>query len=157
MEQNNKDNLFELQVDHQATAYLGDAARWAKFLAIVGFILCGIILLVAIFAGSFFAGTFGRLGGESGVNGMAGVGAAGGAFITIVYIIIAALYFFPCLYLYNFASKMQTALRSNDQEQLNNSFRNLKACYRFLGILMIIYLGFLALAIIFGALGSAFR
>jgi hypothetical protein len=157
MEQNNKDNLFELQVDHQATAYLGDTARWAKFLAIIGFIACGLIVLMAIFAGSFIAGSFGRLGGESGISGAGGLAAAGGAFFTILYLAIAVLYFFPCLYLFNFAKKMQIALRSNDQEQLNHSFRNLKALYRFLGILAIIGLGFWALGIIFAIIGSAFH
>jgi hypothetical protein len=157
MEQNTQAPLFELQVDHQASAYLGDTARWAKFMAIVGFIMCGLIVLIAIFAGSIFATVFSRFGSESGASGMSGLGSAGAVAISIVYILIALLYFFPCLYLYNFASKMQTALRSNDQEQLNQSFKNLKACYRFVGVLMIIYLGFIALAIIFGIIGAAFH
>ena len=31
-------NLFELQVDQPSMSYLKDAARWARFLAIIGFI-----------------------------------------------------------------------------------------------------------------------
>jgi hypothetical protein len=52
---------------------------------------------------------------------------------------------------------MQVALRSNDQSQLNQSFRNLKACYRFMGILMIICLCIWGLGIIFAIIGAAFR
>jgi hypothetical protein len=61
----------------------------------------------------------------------------GGAF-AVVYIVIALVYFFPCLYLYNFANRMKIALLNNDQVQLNISFKNLRALYRFIGILMII-------------------
>jgi hypothetical protein len=49
---------------------------------------------------------------------------------------------------------MKTALYSNDQEHLNNSFMNLKNLYKLMGILTIVYLGFLALALILG-IGSA--
>jgi hypothetical protein len=150
MEPNTSTSLFELQVDHESSSYLRETTRWGKFLAIVGFVLCGLLVLVALFAGSFMAASFGRLGSG-------GAGAGLGAFVSVLYIIVALVMFFPNLYLYNFASKMQVALRNNDQAQLNQSFRNLKSCYRFLGILMIIYLSFLALALIFGVIGAAFR
>lgn len=142
MEQNSETHLFDLQVDHQASAYLGETARWARFLAIVGFIFCAFFVLIAIFAGSLFAGAFGRLGG------IGGMGAIGGVMLSFFYFALAVLCFFPCLYLYHFASKMQIALRNNVQEELNQSFRSLKSCYRFLGILMIILLGFYGLGIV---------
>ncbi|HEX9512801.1 MAG TPA: DUF5362 family protein [Puia sp.] len=144
MEQNTE-SLFELQVDHNASAYLGETARWAKFLAILGFICSGILVLVALFAGSFIATLAGGMGGASYLGGM----------ISFVYIVIALVMFFPNLYLFNFASRMQVALRSNDQEQLTRSFGSLKSCYRFIGILMIIYLGLILLFFIFGLLGRA--
>jgi len=143
-------SLFELQVDHEATVYLKDAARWAKFLAIMGFVFCGLFVLIGLFAGSFMATMYGTMN-----TGRAGI--MGGAFFTIIYIGLALLYFFPCLYTFNFAKKMQMALRSNDQLQLNQSLRNLKACYRYMGILMIIGLCFWGLAIVAGVIGSAFR
>jgi hypothetical protein len=146
MEQNTESSLFELQVDHNVSSYLGETARWAKFLAILGFIGCGFLLLVAIFFGSYFSAAFGRLGGLGYMGGL----------VSFIYIGMAALYFFPCLYLYNFASKMQVALRSNDQEQLSQSFRNLKSCYRFVGILVIIMLALWLLLIVLGLIGAAF-
>jgi hypothetical protein len=149
MEQNTNTSLFDLHIDPQSSAYLGETAKWAKFLAILGFVLCGICVLVAIFAGSFLAGALSRYG--------QGGGMIGGAFFSVIYILLALLYFFPCLYLYNFASKMQVALRNNDQEQLAQSFRNLKSCYKFLGILMVIMLSFYALALIIGIFAASFR
>ena len=148
------ESLFELHVDHNGSAYLKETARWAKFMAILGFVFCAVYVLIALFAGSLMA-RLSTLGGNAG----AGTGAAliGGGLISVIYIMIAVLYFFPCLYLYNFAAKMQTALRANDQDQLNLSFRNLKSCYRFMGILMIIALSFIVLACLFAVIGLATR
>jgi len=153
MEQNSQTGLFELHIDAPSSAYLNETAKWAKFLAIVGFIMCGLIVIVAFFAGSIFSAAFSRAGQEGGLS--AATGGIGGGFITVIYILVALLYFFPCLFLFKFASKMKVALRTNDQEQLADSFKNLKACFRFLGILTIIVLSFYALALIFLVIGAA--
>jgi len=151
MEPNMETSLFELQVDHDASNYLRDAARWAKFLAIVGFVFCGLIVLAALFAGSILAGSIGAMSGSRSGASM------GGAMVSVVYIGVGLLYFFPCLYTFNFASKMQVALRNNDQAHLNVAFKNLRSCYRFMGILTIICLCLWALGIIFAIIGAAFR
>jgi len=80
-----------------------------------------------------------------------------GAFVSVFYILMALLYFFPCLYLFNFASKMQIALRNNDQDHLNESFKNLKSTFRFVGILTIVSLGLGLLVFVLGMIGAAFR
>ncbi|HLZ86537.1 MAG TPA: hypothetical protein VKQ52_04840, partial [Puia sp.] len=65
--------------------------------------------------------------------------------------------FFPCLYLYNFATRMRVALRNNDQDQLNIAFKNMRALYRFVGVLMIICLGFWVLFILILIISTAGR
>src|SRR5450755_1753744 len=99
MEQSTESSLFTLQIDHQGSSFLGETARWAKFLAILGFISCGLIVLAAIFAGSIFS----MISRENNVSLAGGFGTA----VSVVYILLALLYFFPCFYLFNFASKMQ--------------------------------------------------
>lgn len=149
MEQNTPTtNLFDLHVDVQSSAYLAETSKWAKFLAILGFIFCGLIILVAIFAGSILSSMVSRYGGDT----MPGFG---GAFISIIYILVALLYFFPCLYLFRFATKMQVALKNNDQEILVGSFKNLKSCFRFVGILTIVVLSLYVLFLIFVIIGLA--
>ncbi|WP_205511465.1 DUF5362 family protein [Longitalea arenae] len=137
-------HLFELQVDQQSISYLGETARWARFLSIVGFVLCGLMIIFALFAGSILT-TFARLGNRDALTSNMGLG---GAFVSLVYIVIALLYFFPCLYLFNFSGKMQMALRNNDQTHLNASFANLKSCFKFVGILTIVFLSFYLLGTI---------
>ena len=148
METNENLLAAELQIDTTAHAYLAETAKWCNFLSIVGFILSGILAVVALFAGTFLGSLSSRYGGNSSI--------IGAGFITVIYLLIAALYFFMSLFLYRFSSKMKTALYSNDQDSLNNSFLNLKNLYKLMGILTIIYLGFLVLALIVGIGAAAF-
>lgn len=142
-------NLFDLQIDHQASVFLRETAKWSKFLAIVGFVICALLVLVGIFAGSLLA-DFGTL------TGMGDMVSGAGAVFTIIYVIIALVYFFPCLYMYNFATKMKMALNTNDQNQLNSSFGNLKSCFKFMGVLTLVILCLYALMFLIGIAGAAF-
>ena len=131
-------NLFELQLDQPSTAHLGEAAKWAKFLAIMGFIFCGLMIVIALFAGTLIGSAMSAAGG--GIASMFGSG-----IITTFYLVIAGIYFFPCLFLFRFASLMQHAIRDHEQNKLQESLKNLKSCFRFLGIFTIIVLCFYVL------------
>jgi hypothetical protein len=139
MEPTMQSSLFDLQIDQTAMSYLRDASKWARFLAIAGFIFCGFFVVVAILFATFLSGTLNSLG-TSGMYGGLGAG-----FIAVVYIGIALLNFFPCLYLYNFGRKTKMALLNNDQDQLNISLKNMRAFFRYVGVLMIIGLGLFVL------------
>ena len=154
MEQNTSGNLFELQVDQATSGYLGETARWAKFFAILGFIFCGFIVLMGFFYTTIIGMMSNRLGGVG--VGATEVGIMGGVAIFFC-LLIALLYFFPCLYLYNFASRMQVAIRAKDQEKLTTAFKNLKSYFRYIGILTIIVLGFYLLIFLFAGIGAAFH
>lgn len=156
MEQDQNTSLFGLSIDPISKAHLADAARWAKFLAIVGFIVCGLIVIVGIFAGSLlesFSSTRRYEGFDSNVEVTRGLGVVA----TVFYILIAVLYFFPCLFLFNFASKMKTALLSNDQDVLNSSFQNLKKTFRYIGVLSIIVLSFWVIGMLIALATTAGR
>jgi uncharacterized membrane protein len=145
----NNQNLLnnDLQIDHVSQSHLAETAKWANFLSIVGFVLSGIIAIMALFSGAFLGAAGGRrYGGDSVL--------IGAGFIMVIYIIIAVLYFFMSLFLFRFASKMKAALYNTDQESLNASFMNLKVLYRFMGIITIIYLVFIVLALVLGIAGT---
>ena len=145
MEQDQSTSLFGLNIDPSSKAHLNEAAKWAKFLAIMGFIVCGLIVLIGIFAGSIFSRMSSYRSFDTEVNTSSFAAAA-----AVIYILIAVLYFFPCLFLFRFAVKMKTALMSDDQNTLNTSFQNLKKTFRYVGVLTIIVLSFYILALIIG-------
>jgi len=146
MEQPKDDLLIDLQIDRQSIGFLGETARWARFLAILGFILCGILVILAFFLGSYFAGVMSSMYG--------GAGIFGGAFFTAFYLATALLLFFPTLFLYNFSTKMRNAIRNNNQQVLSDSFKNLKSYFKFHGILAIIILSVYALALVAAVIGA---
>jgi len=151
MEENFVPDTFLLQVDNGNIPYLKEAAKWAKFLAIVGFAVCAVLLLLVIFFSSLFTSSLSEISSEAGnSSNLQNI-------ILIIYVVvIAILYFFPLFYLYNFSTKMQTAISHNDQISLNASFRNLKSCLKYMGVLTIVVLCVYVLAMIFAVLGFAF-
>ena len=147
MEQPASSNLFDLSIDQQASGYLRETAKWAKFLAVLGFIACGLFFLVAVI--SWITGTsmttFRSFSSDETQR-------VSGAFSIILMLICTLIYFLPYLYLFNFASKMQVALRNNDQQMLEQSFRNLKSCFKYVGILTIIVIAFFVVIFLGGIL-----
>jgi hypothetical protein len=141
----NQSSLFGMGIDPTTRIHLADAARWARFLAIIGFIVCGIIVVIGIFAGSVFTFITSRYSEATTTGFTSGMGAV----MTVFYLIFALIYFFPCLYLFRFSSHMKKALASNDQNTLTSSFQNLKIMFRYVGILTIIVLAFYAIVILF--------
>lgn len=137
---------FELRLNESAKGFLKETAKWAYFLSILGYIGIVFIVLAAIFAGAVFA-FIGNLSRE-----MNNFGAMGGSFISALYLIIAAFYFFPVYYLNKFASNAKIALRDNDSKSLTASFEYLKSHYKFMGIMALIVLSLYALIMIFAVI-----
>lgn len=146
MEQSQDTSLFGFGIDQTSKSHLHEAQKWARFLAIVGFVMCGIIILVGIFAATTYS-QFNRF--DDGGYGRPSAFRYGfGAMIGFIYIIGAVLYFFPCLFLLRFANHMRNALATSDQLTLNTSFQNLKVMFRYVGILTIVVLSFYAIIIV---------
>lgn len=152
MEQTSHSSLFSLSIDPVTKAHLSEAARWARFLAIVGMVGLALMIIFGIFGSAMLFSTAGSIDGNYGASGM---GAYSSGIFAAYMIMIAVLYFFPLLFTLRFANKMRAALAANDQQALNTSFQNLKICFRYIGILTIIGLVFLAIALIFGIIGAA--
>ena len=136
----------DLYVTEIAQQNLLASARWGKFLSIVGFIGCGLMIVGGIIFSTILSGSeqFSRL--------PIGVG-----FIGAIYVIMAVLLFFPCLFLFKFSVKMRDAITNVRQDSFEASLENMKLMYKFYGILTIIILGFYALAILAGIIGTMFR
>jgi hypothetical protein len=129
--------------------YLDTAAKWAKFMAIMGFIVVGLMVLVSLsmFAmGSLMGSAFEGSGASPKMGGMLGAG------LGIVYLLLTLPLFFTCLYLYRFATKMKDSLYSSNLTA-TEAFLNLRNYFRMRGYLVIAILALYLLALLFG-LGS---
>lgn len=150
MENQQENSLFGLSIDSVTAGYLKETASWAKLLAIVGMIGCVFLVLGGIMASVAVTTVSGEMSREIG----GGATAAMGAFMLIFYVLIAVIYFFPCLYLLRFSNHIKNAVTANDQMGLNEGLRNLKATFRFLGIVTIIFISLFLLMFLLGGLGA---
>ncbi len=149
-----ENSLFGLSLDATSTSHLKETASWARLLAIVGMVMCVLMVLGGILASVAFSkvGELERDYGRSGYG--SGASAGMGAAIVVVYIIVALIYFFPCLFTLRFANYIKTAINANDQQALNEGLRNLKATFRYMGIITIIFIAFFVLGLLLGGLGA---
>lgn len=148
---NQESGLFNFGVDEEAKGYLLDTARWSKFLAVVGFVSLGILLLAGVFMSTILASFSRQMGGGSGIN--SGSGFSG--LMIGLYVLLAVLYFFPIYYLFKFSVMIKPALLSANQAQFNKALSYLRGAFRYIGILTLIVLCFYAIAFLIAMVGFA--
>jgi hypothetical protein len=136
----------DLTVNNITQEYFLASAKWGKFLAIAGFVFCGLMVILSFFISALLSSTMST-----------SMTRFNPASLTFIYIILAAMLFFPCLYLFKFSTNMIDAITNNRQDSFDSSAMNLKSMFKFYGIFTIVILGFYALAIIFGIMGSLMR
>lgn len=135
------DDSFGMTLNDEIRSYIKEIAKWGYFLAILGFIFTGFIVIGALFAGFMFGAMSDELG----------MGISGGL-ISVLYLVLALVYFIPILYLFRFSSKARMALQSGSDSELTEAFQNLKSHYKFIGILTIVILALYVIFFLFGGL-----
>lgn len=129
---------FESTLSEIAISYIKESAKWSRFLAILGFIGIGIFVLIAIYMAAMMS------------NMNSGFMPFPPMLLSLIYLFIAALYFMPVYYLYNYGVKINKALNERNQNLLTEGFENLKSHHKFLGISAIVVISIYALIFIFG-------
>ena len=143
MDQQNQ--LFGLTIDPNSKRFLSETAKWGRFLSIIGFIMCGLIVILGLFLAVKMQEASNAFGGGGPLSSM-------GPALALFYILFAVLYFFPCLYLSRFSSQMTVAIGSDDQNSMTSAFENLKSMFKFFGILTIIVLSLWVLSFLLALL-----
>ena len=131
-----------MQISDQGKKYLLEAARWATFLGIAGFIMIGLLVILSFSIGSILSTLpEGYLGGLS------------PRFFSFFYLIVAGIYFIPVFYLFQFGVKTKRAFQENDIGTLTVALKKLKSHYKFIGILFIVAVILYFFLILLGAFG----
>jgi hypothetical protein len=148
MENDKQTENSENQLTSAAVGFLQESAKWSKFMAIIGFIGIGIMVLISVFmAIGIGATTMPELPFSMSV-------------FSIIYVVFAAIYFFPVYYLYQYATKTSFALHSKNKQLLTDGLENLKSHHKFLGIFTLIIVslyGFIFVLAILGGILSTLK
>jgi len=135
----------QLTVEGEAKNYLSETAKWAKFLSIVGFVFIGLIAIMLL--GTVF------IGGD----GLGGLGLSEG--IGILPLLVLVIYFYPIFKLYKFSRHAKNSIAATSSSELTHALDNLKALYKFMGILTLIIVvlyGIFFAFMLLGGMASSF-
>lgn len=138
--ENELQNENPLELTERIKNYLLDAAKWGKFIAIVGYIgmgLLAVVGLIMLFGGFPYPGLTN--------SAFSGVPLA---FMGFMYLVMAGVYYFPTTFLYKFATKIKKSLLDSDQDDMTSGFHNLSKLFTFMGVVTIIVLAIYALTIL---------
>lgn len=124
------ENQTPLVVNSEMQDYLRSSSKWSVFLSILGFIGAGIMVMLGIFMTV--------LGGSMSAMSNPVLPTKIMPFLGVFYLLFAIVYVLPSLYLFQFANKTKKSLETNDQDLLTQGVKNLKLCFKTLGILSIV-------------------
>jgi hypothetical protein len=135
--ENTQKSESQVIISDEAKSYLFETAKWGNFLAIIGYIGMGFLVLAGIVMaiGLPFLDSSATLEFPFRIMGF-------------FYFLMAGLYFFPVRYLQRFSKSIKQGLLSSSNETVTFAFRNLKSLYRFMGILIIVMFSVYTLAIL---------
>lgn len=144
--QQSHEPIFNFGMDETARASMLETARWAKFIAIMGFIFLGILIVAGIFLSMTLS--------NNPYMQARGMGGIFGGFSIVLYVIMAAIYFYPTYALYKFSRLIKPALLTENQQMFNTALGYLKGMFKYTGIVMIVVLALYGVIIIGGLLYS---
>ena len=149
MESYNKteQDIFHFGIDETGKAYMLEAARWSKFLAIVGLILTGLLTIGQVFL------MFGSSAISQQLGTVYGVGYGVGMFFFYMLIILIVLY--PSITMLRFANNVRPAIATANTDQFNEALKSLKNTFKFWGIYVIVVLAIYGIMLVFLIIGAA--
>jgi formate hydrogenlyase subunit 3/multisubunit Na+/H+ antiporter MnhD subunit len=142
----NLEDVRKIEVGQEALNDLNTTRKWTMFLAILGFIGIGFMVIAGLFAGVFLA-IFNTEQASLGFPEW---------LVFVVILAFAVLYFFPVLFLFRFSRHTANAVRTLDKQELDKAIKNLRAYYVYIGILLIIVLSIYVVAFIAAGASVAF-
>lgn len=134
-----ENNYTPLTTNEGTKSVLLAIAKWAKIMAIISFVLCGLLVIFA-FSMKYVLQTAMPVG----------AGSAPAMMMTVTYLLAAVITFIPALYLYNFSSRLPKAIASDDVAAVNSALNFHKKYYRFNVMVTMVVFAIVLLAMIVG-------
>lgn len=143
------EQIFKLEVDDTAKAYMLEGARWGKFIAIVGFISIGLMLVVFSIMMIVMSSVGSNMGAVSGGNLPFST-----TWIFLLYIIILLISFYPTFSLFKYSQKVKSSINTMNTADFNTAYRHLRNLLKFYGIMIIVGLALYGLTFIVAIFGA---
>ncbi len=120
----------KIEIGTETLNHLNSTWKWTMFLSILGFIFLGLIIIAGAVTSTFLT-AFKTQEANLGVPE---------SLMIIILIVVAAIYFFPVLFLFRFSRNTRDAIQNLDKRKLEKAFRNLRTYFTYIGIMVIVVL-----------------
>jgi magnesium-transporting ATPase (P-type) len=120
----------KIEIGPETLNHLNSMWKWTMFLSILGFIFLGLLIIAGVVTSTFLT-AFKTEEANLGIPE---------SLMIIILIVIAAIYFFPVLFLFRFSRNTRDAIQNLDRRKLEKAFRNLRIYFTYIGIMVIVVL-----------------
>mgnify|MGYP001066261259 FL=1 len=121
------DEEKRMEIRPETLSNLDTARKWTMFLSVFGFILTGLILVLALATGTFLA-AFRPADSVPDFQKLA---------LYFAVLVIVILFFLSVLFLFRFSRCMRDAVQSHDMKKLDKAIKNLKLFFKFAGLILL--------------------
>jgi Na+/phosphate symporter len=122
----------KIEIEQETLNNLNTTRKWTMFIAILGFIFLGLLIVVGAIAGTFLMA----------FNSNEKVLGIPESLMFIPLLFLALVYFPPVLFLFRFSKHAGHAVHTFDKKEMHGAIRNLKLYFAYLGVLIIVILTF---------------
>jgi len=136
----------KIEIEQETLKHLNTTRKWAMFLAIIGFIILGLIVIIGLIAGTFLT-AFNSGGKDLGIPE---------SLMFVPILLLAVIYFFPVLFLFRFSKHTSHAVQTLDKLEFHKAIKNLKSCFVYIGVQIIIILSLYIVVLIVAGSSMAF-
>lgn len=136
----------KIEIEQETIKHLNTTRKWAMFLAIIGFIILGLIVIIGLIAGTFLT-AFNSGGKDLGIPE---------SLMFVPILLLAVIYFFPVLFLFRFSKHTSHAVQTLDKLEFHKAIKNLKSFFVYIGVLIIIILSLYIVVLIVAGSSLAF-
>jgi hypothetical protein len=136
------------QFTPESINYLLKAAKWGKFLAILGFIVSALMIM----GGIMMSFVLNKVSDEMVPLNMS----ISPLFLSIFYIAFAGIYLIPVIFLNSFANNAMKAINLSSTENMTASLKNLKNLFVFVGVSTVVLLTLYTIILIVAGTAAIF-
>jgi len=139
--------LKKIELEEDSLRHIDTMRKWSMFIAILGFIALGLMMILGIVAALFLSVFKTETIADA---------ASWGFIPAAIILVFSVICFFPLLYLYRFSNHAGIAVRTIDKSHMQEAIRYLRKYYVYIGILLIIVLVVYFVAFIVSGASLAF-
>jgi hypothetical protein len=131
------------QLTPKSITYLLIAAKWGKFLAILGFITIAFMLMAGFLMGLIFSLMEDKLAAMGGIATMIAP-----KWFSILYLLLGIIGLIPVYFLNSFSNNVTRSVRNNDTKTMTVALKRLKNLFLFIGVYTILMIAVYIIVIV---------